>query len=63
MKHPNIVGVDWHQCGDQPTVGRFDGENAQNGLVGICDTPYVETISAVCNIGCQLYQIRNASKK
>lgn len=55
MRHPNIIGVHWHQYSDQATSGRFCGENFQVGLTDICDTPYPETISAIRNIGYRMY--------
>jgi hypothetical protein len=58
LRHPNFVGVHWHQFGDQPTTGRFDGENFQNGFVDVCDTPYPETIAAIRAVGYQLYELR-----
>lgn len=60
LRHPNIVGAHWHQFGEQPTSGRFDGENLQNGLLDVCDTPYPETIAGVREVGCKMYDIRSA---
>lgn len=59
LRHPNFVGVHWHQFGDQPTTGRFDGENFQNGFVDVCDTPYPETIAGIREVGTTLYEIRS----
>ncbi len=59
LRHPNIVGAHWHQFGEQPTTGRFDGENLQNGLLDVCDTPYPETIAGIRDVGYRLYEIRN----
>jgi hypothetical protein len=58
LRHPNIVGAHWHQFGDQATTGRFDGENFQNGLVDVCDTPYPETIVGVREVGYRMYDLR-----
>lgn len=58
VKHPNFVGVHWHQYGEQATTGRFDGENYQNGLLDVCDTPYWETIEKFREIGYSLYPLR-----
>ncbi len=58
LRHPNFIGVHWHQFGDQPTTGRFDGENFQNGFVDVCDTPYPETIAGIREVGYKLYEIR-----
>ncbi len=58
LENPLIVGTHWHQYGDQATTGRDDGENFQNGLIDVCDTPYTETVAACRRIGYQLYPIR-----
>ena len=47
---PYVIGTDWFQYYDQPTHGRFDGENFNFGLVDIYDRPYealTETASAL----------------
>ncbi|MDR2117667.1 MAG: hypothetical protein LBP87_14920, partial [Planctomycetaceae bacterium] len=62
LKHPNFIGVHWHQHADQATTGRFDGENFQNGLLDVCDTPYMETIENVRKIGYKMYEIRLNAK-
>ncbi len=59
LKHPNVVGVHWHQFGDQATTGRFDGENFQVGFVDCCNTPYPETIAGIREVGYKLYEIRS----
>ncbi|MFO7937713.1 MAG: hypothetical protein R6V06_08940 [Kiritimatiellia bacterium] len=58
LKHPNVVGVHWHQFGDQAVTGRFDGENFQVGFVDCCNTPYPETVSGIREVGYRLYRIR-----
>jgi hypothetical protein len=59
LRHPNFVGVHWHQFGEQATSGRFDGENLQNGLLDVCDTPYPETIAGIRAVGYRMYEIRS----
>jgi hypothetical protein len=59
LRHPNVVGVHWHQFGDQATTGRFDGENFQVGFVDCCNTPYPETIAGLREVGYKLYEIRS----
>jgi len=59
LKHANVVGVHWHQFGDQATTGRFDGENFQVGFVDCCNTPYPETIKGIREVGYSLYEIRS----
>ena len=63
LRHPNFIGAHWHQFGEQPTTGRFDGENLQNGLLDVCDTPYPETIAGVREVGYRLYEIRSEGGK
>ena len=59
LRHPNVVGVHWHQFGDQATTGRFDGENFQVGFVDCCNTPYPETIAGIREVGYRMYEIRS----
>lgn len=58
IKHPDIVGIHWHQFMDQATTGRFDGENMQVGFLDCCDTPYQETIEASRRAGYDMYSVR-----
>jgi len=60
LRHPGIIGAHWHQYGDQPVVGRYDGENFQDGLVDVCDLPYHETVAGIRAVGYQLYEFRNS---
>jgi len=59
LRHPQVIGVHWHQFGDQATTGRFDGENFQVGFVDCCDTPYPETIAGIREVGYRMYEIRS----
>jgi hypothetical protein len=58
LANPYIVGTHWFQYKDQATTGRGDGENYQIGFVDICDTPYPETITAVRQVGYNMYEYR-----
>ncbi|MCE5345561.1 MAG: hypothetical protein LLG13_04620 [Bacteroidales bacterium] len=60
LRHPNVIGAHWHQYGEQATTGRFDGEDFQNGLVDVCDTPYPETIAKIREVGYKMYTIRSS---
>ena len=62
LRNRLFVGAHWFQYGDQATTGRGDGENYQIGLLNICDTPYPETISAVRDVGYDLYEYRLKTK-
>jgi hypothetical protein len=44
---PYVLGADWFQYNDQPPMGRFDGENANTGVVDIEDRPYEELVSEI----------------
>lgn len=59
LENPAIVGAHWFKLYDEPTTGRSDGENYQIGFLDGCDTPYLETIAAVREIGYKLYSIRS----
>ena len=62
LRNPAIVGAHWFQYCDEPTSGRFDGENYQIGFVDVCDGPYAETIAASRDMGQSLYSLRAARK-
>jgi hypothetical protein len=40
LKTPYVIGADWFQYFDEPTHGRYDGENFNFGLVDINNRPY-----------------------
>ena len=63
LREPRTVGVHWHQLVDMPPSGRFDNGNKQIGWTDVCDTPYVETIEAVRDIGYRMYGIRYGDGK
>jgi hypothetical protein len=46
LQTPYVVGADWFQYYDEPTHGRFDGENYNFGLVDIHNQPYGPLTSA-----------------
>ncbi len=43
---PSIIGTHWFQWLDEPSTGRFDGENYNIGLVDVTDRPYRELVEA-----------------
>ena len=63
IENPLIVGAHWFQWFDQPTTGRFDGENYAVGLVDICDTPNYSLVKAVYDVASRLYELRTTSEK
>jgi hypothetical protein len=61
LKIPYVIGADWFQYYDQPTHGRYDGENFNFGLVDIHDRPYealTTTASALDLTGLKLRPAR-----
>lgn len=48
LRTPYVVGADWFQYHDEPTHGRYDGENFNFGLVDIHDRPY-ELLTAMAS--------------
>jgi hypothetical protein len=46
MADPSIVGAHWFEWVDEPSTGRFDGENYNIGLVDVTDRPYTELLDA-----------------
>jgi hypothetical protein len=50
LQNPNVIGADWFQYYDEPTHGRFDGENFDFGLVDIHDQPYQALTSVVSSM-------------
>jgi hypothetical protein len=46
LRIPYVIGADWFQYYDEPTLGRGDGENFNFGLVDIQDRPYERLTAA-----------------
>jgi hypothetical protein len=63
LRNPAVVGAHWFQFYDQPTTGRFDGENYQTGLLDIADSPYLVTIGACRALGATMYALRSEAVK
>ena len=43
---PSIVGAHWFEWVDEPSTGRFDGENYNIGFLDVTDRPYREMVEA-----------------
>lgn len=54
---PELVGAHYFQWGDQPVLGRFDGENCNIGLVDICHRPYAGMVEAAADTHRILYDV------
>jgi hypothetical protein len=44
---PELIGTHYFQWADQPSTGRFDGENYNIGLVDVTDRPYPDMVQAL----------------
>ena len=44
---PELIGTHYFQWADQPSTGRFDGENYNIGLVDVTDRPYPDMVEAL----------------
>ena len=55
--HPAIIGTHWFQWIDQPSTGRFDGENYNIGMVDVTDRPYTDLANASRETFNRLYGI------
>lgn len=52
----HIVGYHWFEFADQPTTGRFDGEDNNWGLVNINDEPYAEVTARSAIVNARPYE-------
>jgi len=59
LKIPYVIGADWFQYYDEPTHGRYDGENFNFGLVDIHDRPY-EPLTTIAS-GLDLVGLKTAA--
>ena len=60
--HPAVIGTHWFQWIDQPSTGRFDGENYNIGLVDVTDRPYPEMIKATKETFLRLLDVHSGKK-
>ncbi|MFA5533642.1 MAG: hypothetical protein WDA19_04050 [Mariniphaga sp.] len=61
--HPSLVGTHWFQWWDQPSTGRFDGENYNIGFVSIIDVPYEELVVAAKETHLRIKDIHSGKVK
>ena len=57
LKHPNLIGYHWFEHVDQPKEGRFDGQNANYGIVSIEDNPYLSLVQMMAEVNADAEQI------
>ena len=60
---PALIGAHWFQWIDQPSTGRFDGENYNIGLVDVTDRPYPDMIKASRETFSRLLDIHSGKKQ
>jgi hypothetical protein len=59
---PGLIGTHWFQWVDQPSTGRFDGENYNIGLVDVTDRPYEEMIRALKTTHARLREVHTGAE-
>jgi hypothetical protein len=60
--NPAIIGTHWFQWIDQPSTGRFDGENYNIGFVDVTDRPYQDMVNAAKDIFRRLYPVHSGEE-
>jgi agarase len=63
LKHPTLIGYHWFLHADQPTEGRFDGENSNYGVVTIDDVVYDELTRAMAGVNEQAEEVHRRGAK
>jgi hypothetical protein len=59
---PYFIGAHYFILNDQATLGRFDGENLQIGLVDVCHRPYDDFVEEVRRTNAALYEIADGRR-
>ena len=55
LKSPYFVGAHYFILNDQAVLGRFDGENMNNGLVDVCSRPYAACVAEMARFNKNIY--------
>lgn len=58
----SVVGMHYFQWNDQPTLGRFDGENYQVGALDVCHQPYKPFVEAIRQTQTVLYDVATGER-
>jgi hypothetical protein len=58
---PQMIGFHWFQYSDQPTMGRFDGEDCNYGIVDQKDEPYEPLLSAMREFNAGVVNLHSSS--
>lgn len=59
--HPSVVGTHWFQWLDQPSTGRFDGENYNIGFLDVTDLPYSELVDGAIKTHERIFDIHSGN--
>lgn len=59
--YPALIGTHWFQWSDQPSTGRYDGENYNIGFVDVTDRPYPELVKASQTTFKRLFDIHSGN--
>lgn len=62
MNSPYFVGAHYFTLNNESTLGRFDGENMQIGLVDVCQTPYTEFVEMFTQTNRDIYKIADGER-
>ncbi|SFS29693.1 hypothetical protein SAMN05216365_1017 [Porphyromonadaceae bacterium NLAE-zl-C104] len=60
--HPSVVGTHWFQWLDQPSTGRFDGENYNIGFLDVTDLPYSELVNEAIKTHERIFDIHSGKE-
>jgi hypothetical protein len=60
--NPAIIGTHWFQWIDQPSTGRYDGENYNIGFVDVTDRPYIELVNAAKQTFKRLFDVHSGKE-
>ncbi len=60
--HPALIGTHWFQWIDQPSTGRYDGENYNIGFLDVTDRPYPEMVRAARETFLRLYDVHSGKE-
>ena len=58
---PQVVGFHWFMYFDQPTLGRFDGEDCNYGIVDHADEPYAPLLKAMREMNARVVSVHAES--
>jgi hypothetical protein len=60
---PSVIGTHWFEWIDEPSTGRFDGENYNIGFLDVTDRPYRELVDAAAATHRRLLAVHSGKEK